>query len=289
MKNPFVSTLAGVVLLGALAGNAVAAGSASFSLSPASGTHAQNTNFTVSVMENGSNVNAVTAKLAFDASKLKCVSIGGSAAFANTVVASCGNGTATISRYTAFDGDGNPTTVSGNQSVGTVTFTALSTGTASVSFAAGSQIASSGNNIWDGGTNGGTYTITAPAATPAPTATPVVPGGGTSGGGSTSTPRPKTSATPAPTVGAVAGQSATPTATPAASATPAATGQTQVKSAQGLNKNWLWLPILAVLAAAAVAVRRMRQLPAVVPAPAKAKAKAKAKAAPKKAKPKTTK
>jgi len=167
-----IATIAGSVL----AGTAHAAGSASFTLSPSSGSYTQGNSFSVQVHENGSDVNVVTAKLTYDASKLTCTGVSGGSAFPNSVATSCANGTVTISRYTGMDGDGNPTTVSGDQVVGTVGFTATGTGTATVAIAAGSQIASNGSNIWNGSANSGSYTINAP-----------VTGGQGGGSGSTST------------------------------------------------------------------------------------------------------
>ncbi len=161
MKSKFLQTAAvATIVTGALVGTVHAAGSASLSLTPASGSYTQNTSFSVAVHENGDNVNVVTAKLTYDASKLTCSGVG-AGAFSNTISATCGGGSVTISRYT------DPgTTVSGDQVVGTVNFTATSTGTTTVNFAAGSQIASNGTNAWNGDTTGGTYTLTAPVVTP---------------------------------------------------------------------------------------------------------------------------
>ena len=166
MKAKILQALAIATLIGSVfSGSAYAAGSASYSLSPSGGSYGQNSSFTVQVHENGSAVNVVTAKLTYDASKLSCTGVGGSSAFPQTVTATCGNGTVTISRYIGpYD---NPTTVSGDQVIGSINFTAIaSSGTATVSFASGSQIASGGSNIWNGSTTGGTYTLTAPATVP---------------------------------------------------------------------------------------------------------------------------
>ncbi|MDB5163487.1 MAG: hypothetical protein JWS12_104 [Candidatus Saccharibacteria bacterium] len=170
MKTKFLQALATVsIVVSALTGVAHAAGSAHFSLNPSSGSYTQNSSFSVQVRENGSAVNVVTAKLTYDASKLSCNSVNGSAAFPSTISTTCGGGSVTISEYVAP----GSAPVDGDQLVGTINFTALaSTGSSSVTFAAGSQIASNGTNTWDGQTTGGTYSFTAPA-------------GGMGGGGST--------------------------------------------------------------------------------------------------------
>jgi hypothetical protein len=196
MKFKFLHVLTLATLLaGASAGVASAAGTASLYLSPASGSHVQGSSFTVAVHENGTNVNVVTAKLTYDASKLSCTGIGGSSAFPQTISASCSGGSITISRYT---NPGAPA-VSGDAVVGSVNFTAIATGTTSVSFAAGSQIASGGVNIWNGVTTGGTYTLTAPVqSTPTPVpGTPTPSSPTATGGGKTNSSTPTPSSSPA--------------------------------------------------------------------------------------------
>lgn len=168
MKAKILQALAIATLIGgAFSGDAYAAGSASYSLIPSSGSYSQNSSFTVQVHENGSNVNTVTTKLTYDASKLSCTGVGGSSAFPQTITAACGSGTVTISRYIGpYD---NPTTVSGDQIVGSVSFTVIaSSGTAAISFAAGSIIADgiTSGGLWNGSTTGGTYTLTAPVVPP---------------------------------------------------------------------------------------------------------------------------
>lgn len=274
------------ILTGLLPAAVSAAGSASFSLTPASGTYTQGSSFTVQVHENGDNVNVVTAKLTYDASKLTCNGVGDSSAFPSTVTATCGGGSVTISRYTT-------STVSGDAVVGSINFTAIAgSGSTSVNFASGSQIASGGQNIWNGDTTGGTYNLTTPATTP---------GRGSDGSGSTAN------------TGSVAGSSTqttgnsantTSTATPAAtaqdSATTTATGtngnDTAKKETAGADttkntadkhssKAWIWLLIVlaAVAGASAYLVqhKRTEAIAAAAEAAKKAKASAPKKAAPK--------
>jgi hypothetical protein len=178
MKNTLKTLAVSTVLASTVFGSVQAAGPASFSLSPASGSYTVGNSFSIGVYENGTAVNVVTAKLTYDATKLSCSGVGGSSAFPNTISATCGGGSVTISRYTAPG-----TTVSGTQSVGSISFVAIAPGTAAVSVAAGSQIASNGTNIWNGSTAGGSYSIaTAPAGGSGGGSTS---GGSNSGGGST--------------------------------------------------------------------------------------------------------
>lgn len=183
---------------------AYAAGTATLTLSPSSGSHDIGTNFTVTVYENSTDqVNGVDAIMTYDQAKLQFVSIDTSTSgFDFAASATGGSGTVSISRA-SFAGAGF---VTGSQVVGTVTFKALvGSGTTSINFSPTSNIASKSDstNIWTGGTTGGTYTLTTPAApvTP-PTTTPTTPttpstGGSTSGSTSSgSTPSGSTKTTP---------------------------------------------------------------------------------------------
>jgi hypothetical protein len=203
MKTKLVSILATAAFLSTALMSPVAhaAGTASYSLSPNGGSYTQNSNFTLQVHENGASVNVVTAKLTYNPAQLTCTGVGGSTAFANTIVASCSGGSVTISRYTANDPTtGTPTVVSGDQIVGSISFTAIATGSANVSFAAGSQIASAGANIWDGNTAGGTYNINAAVATGTTGGTKGTTSPGTKSTTSTSATTTPAATTTAPTV-----------------------------------------------------------------------------------------
>lgn len=157
MKTFFASVITVATLVSTVfAGTAHAAGSATLTVSGGA-TVTKGNNVTVSIVANGTDMNVVTAKLTFDASKLACGAIGGSSAFPNQVSASCNNGAVTISRYA------NPgTTVSGAQTVGTITFSTIATGSAAVSTAAGSQIAAAGVNTWNGAISTTSFTINNP-------------------------------------------------------------------------------------------------------------------------------
>lgn len=168
-------------------GLAHAAGGASFSLSPASGSHNINATFSVNIYENSGNeaVNAVDAHVNYDQSKLQLISVSNSGSPFGLCgqQPSGGGGSATIS--CAKTGGG----VTGNQLVGSITFKALvGSGSASVSFASNSHIIreSDTTDIWNGVTTGGTYSFTTPAAsTPTSTTT-------------TTTTKKTTSTTPTP-------------------------------------------------------------------------------------------
>lgn len=192
MKKLFVSTIVTAGLALFAAAPAMAATPASFSLSPSNGTKTVGSTLSVGIYENGDNVNAVTVKLSYDATKLSCAGIGGSGAFPSEISASCGGGSVTISRYVA---PGNPA-VNGSQLVGTLNFAVVNpAASSSLSFAAGSQIASNGTNTWDGGSFGGSYVFVAAPVTPPSTTNPGR--GGDSTPGTTAPSGQSTNGTPA--------------------------------------------------------------------------------------------
>jgi hypothetical protein len=167
--NGIIGLAVATALIVGMTGQSLAVGSATFSLSPSGTTVNVHTVFGVTIFENGTDVNVVTADLNYDASKLEFVSIDASgSAFPNAVSASGGNGAVSVSRYT------NPgTTVSGNQKVATVNFKALAgSGSTAVSFAGSSKIASNGSDIWNHAPTSATYSFATPAPAPTPTPTP---------------------------------------------------------------------------------------------------------------------
>jgi len=188
-----------------------AAGSASLSLNPSSGSHDINTTFSVTVYENSGaeTVNAVEADLSYDVSKLQFVSIDTSgSAFDIGAVATGGSGSVTIQR-------GKIGSLTGSQTVGVVTFKALvGSGSTAINFANSSQILRSSDNvnIWNSVTTGGSYTLTTPAAAP-----PAGSGSSSSSGSasktSTSTSVAKTQSAPS---GAPVASAQTQQANPAA-------------------------------------------------------------------------
>lgn len=201
MKKIIVSGVISALAVVSLASPALAAGNASLSLTPSSGSRTVGSSFSVSVLENGDAVNVVTANLTYDATKLTCNGVTGGAAFPGQVTGSCGGGSILISRYT------NPgTTVSGSQTVASISFTASAAGSAVVSFASSSKIASGGTDIWNGVTTGGSYTNTAPVtpqvnptnptnpSNPTNPNTPTTPGGSTTPSTPVGTPKTTTTA-----------------------------------------------------------------------------------------------
>lgn len=213
---------AGLITLSALP---AAAAASTLSLSPASGSIVQGSSKTVSVIEDGDSVNAVTVHLSYDASKLSCNGIGGGN-FGAEVSATCGGGTVTISRYVPA---GSPA-LNGAQVVGTVNFGALAgSGSTSVTFGS-SQVASNGVNTL-GGTSGGTYTLTAPVS------------GGQGGGGTTTTGGGSTGGHAAAVAGSAAavatanGQPNSSNTSTAASTNGATNSTAQAAAADSANKN----------------------------------------------------
>lgn len=241
--------------IGGLGSNhAAAAGSATFSLSPSASTVNIHSVFGVTVYENGTDVNVVTADLTYDASKLEFVSIDASgSAFANSVSGSGGGGSVGISRYTAPG-----TTVSGNQKVATVNFKAVAgSGTASVAMAGSSKIASNGVDTWNHAAVSATYTLATPAPAPTPTPAPVT---------TNPAPTPKTAqqannpASPNAVLDINAQQAFTLSEQPE-TATPEAPVQTiaTVSSKRSNVFTYVALGVLALLVAAVVIVRKLVQ------------------------------
>ncbi|MCX6727616.1 MAG: hypothetical protein NTX11_02270 [Candidatus Saccharibacteria bacterium] len=160
-------------------GTASAAGSASLSLTPASGSYPISTNFTVGVFENSGTDTAVgvDAKITYDATKLDFVSVDTTGGVftdcPSAPVGGGGNVTITCVKF-GFS-------FTGSQKIGNVTFkTKAGTGTTSLGFGSSSAIVKNdgSTNLWNGSTAGGTYTLTTP--TPPPSG----------GGGGTTTPPP---------------------------------------------------------------------------------------------------
>ncbi len=144
----------------------------SLSLVPASANQSLGASFTVTIHENSGTdpINAVEADLTYDQTKLQFVSIDASAsAFDLSATSTGGAGSVKIARAKSS------TSLTGDQVVASVTFTAIGTGSTSVSFAASSAIVLTSNatNVLVI-TTPGTYTI-------ADTTAPNVPTGLTAG------------------------------------------------------------------------------------------------------------
>lgn len=191
--------------VGTLAGG----GNASLYLTPASGGYDNGSTLTVGVFEDSvaQAANAVSVLMSYNASQLELVSIdSGGTAFAGCPTKSGAGGTISLVCYVS-----PPSTLTGKQRIANITFKVLvGTGTSSISFVSESAsnskiaLAGTGDNIWNGATAGGTYTLK----------TPATGGGGTGGGGSggTTTTPPATSNTgnSAPKTTTTGGASSTP-------------------------------------------------------------------------------
>jgi chitodextrinase len=144
-----------------------AAGIGVLSLTPASANVSLGSNITVTIVENSSatTVNAIEADLTYDQTKLQFVSIDTTTTPFSLVARSSG-GSGTV-----FVANGTTTPISGSQTVATVTFTAIGTGSTTVGFAGTSGMAESTNNTDILGTmNGATYNIADTTAPSTPTA-----------------------------------------------------------------------------------------------------------------------
>jgi len=138
-------------------------------LMPASGSYSANQTFTISVQADpkGDSINAVEAKLKFDQTKLSVVSISKGTAFSLWTTEPAFNNAAGTIDF----GGGSPSPFSVRSTLVSITFRALTEGSAAVSFTNASALAADGL-----GTDvlkaspGGTYTVTTAATPPPPPA-----------------------------------------------------------------------------------------------------------------------
>ncbi len=199
-----------------------ATGTATYSISPSTGSYNIGTDFTVSIFENSGTVPVAGADafLTYDATKLDFVSVNTTGGvFTDCPTNSSapnptgGNGTVKISCIKFGS------TFTGNQKIGNVTFRPkVGTGSTSITFAANSAIYDeSVSNVWNGVTTGGTFTY-GTTSTPPPGSGGTTTPPPTSGGGSTSTPTSGTSggskATPKSTTSGGSSSSPAPTSNP---------------------------------------------------------------------------
>ena len=191
-KSTIISLVSAGLLVGTLAFTSItgAAGAASLTLSPASGSYNVNSTFTVTVYENSGTeaVDSASADVRYDASKLQYVSHSFAGGAFDLCVASVPSGTVNLG-CTRSSG-----TVTGNKIVGKVTFKArVGSGSTPVTFDPSSAIIrSDGTNIWNGNTSGGTYSLKTPPPPPAPPAPSPSP---------SPTPAAPSPASPSPTPG----------------------------------------------------------------------------------------
>lgn len=169
MKRRIKSIVLGLILALPFVSPAlpVYADTATLYLSPGSGSVSKGSTITVNVRENsgGSKVNGAQANLSYPSDKLDFVSISSSSAFSVVAENSGGGGSVRIGR-------GALPSVSGDQLIASVKFRAkVDSGSATVSFADGSQVTAddgNGTNIV-GPKNGATYSLKAAPAAAAPT------------------------------------------------------------------------------------------------------------------------
>ena len=168
-----------------------AAGTASLTLSPSSGSHKGGDTITLTVTENSGStaMNTVEADLSFDASKLQFVSASGAGTSFSNLSATGTSSTAKIVSYTSPVSLGGPGSLTGSHAIGTVTLkvkTVSASNSTSVTFADSSGIASAADSsdIWDHSPTGATFSLTAPAS-----------GGGTTNNTKTTTTKKTTTTT----------------------------------------------------------------------------------------------
>lgn len=160
-------------------GSASAANPASFTLMSSTNTSVQGSSFTISVYENGDNVNVITTSLTYNAAQVQLIGTSCGGSFASSVGETNGQ--------TCFTSGG--TVLNGNILALTATFKSLSsTGSASIGIASNSKIVSAGANTWNGASSTTTVALAAPAVTP--------PAQTTTGGTTTTSTQTTTSSTP---------------------------------------------------------------------------------------------
>ncbi len=172
-----------------------AAGSGQLTLTPASGSYLKDSTLKVTVNSTSTDaINAVEADLNYDTSQLEFISVDKSAsAFTLYCSTSGGGGSVKI-------GCAHSSNLTGTNKVADVSFKVLvGSGSTAITFASSSAMVrpSDGQNVWNGATAGGTYTLTSPEtppSTPPATSPPTKP---TTSTPSTSTP--STSTKPSPT------------------------------------------------------------------------------------------
>jgi len=183
MRNIIKSLTAVFIATAMLTTNVFAANPASFTLSPSASSIVKGSTFSVSVYENGTNVNAVTTKLTFNSAQLQLNGTSCGSSFSSSIAETNGQ--------TCFTAGG--TVVNGSVVALNATFTALTdSGSTTISIASGSKIVSSDSNtnIWSGAPTSTSVTLTTP---PTPPTQPTPPTGGSGSTDGTSSPSSSTS------------------------------------------------------------------------------------------------
>ncbi len=214
-----------------------AAGDAYFTISPSSGSYSNGATFTVNVYEtstSGDQVAGVQANLTYNTTYLQCNSAtGNSAAWSYVAQATCSGGNIELGEAMTTGGP----VASGQQLVGTVSFTVIGLSATSSSGSANASLISGGSgqatdilnlsttSVWNGATPTATFALSGPA--PVSTPPPGNSGGSSGSAGSTSkssgsTSKPTTT-TPATSSTPTSASPTTSTTTPAPSTTKSAT------------------------------------------------------------------
>lgn len=193
--------ITGTIGLLAFAGVAQGAGSATLTLVPASASYHNGDPFTVTIHEYSTDaINAVEADLTYDSTKLQFVSLSTTGSFDLIGPTSGGNGSVKIPVAKSN------TSLTGDQVVGTISFTVTSStpGSTNISFASTSSIRRTSDtaDVWNGVTTGSTVTIATASSgggvTPTPAPSPTAPSTKTKSTTTTSTAPSTTTTTSHP-------------------------------------------------------------------------------------------
>jgi len=236
LLKSFVSLLAiGAMLVPATATAATGTGAASLHFSPASGSYTVGSTVTLTITENSSTpVAAVEADLTYPANLLQCNGPASLGAFATSYQNTCSGGSISL----AVGVQGTP--VSGSQTVGTISFTVIGSGSAALKVVASSEIDDATTaNVCDatcaGGASAANYTLAAAATPPSSPTTGSGSTSPTTGGSKTTTSTNTGSKTSAGTGTSATGStnpgSTAATDTPTTSATSSTKKQSEKKTA----------------------------------------------------------
>ena len=139
-----------------------AAGNATLTISPNTGSYNKNASFTVSIFEDSGidTVNAVEVRLTYDQLKLQFDSLSNDTSPFSTCIEKTGGSGGVVISCAKLGGN-----TTGSQLVGKVSFKVLAgSGSTNISFDPNSHIIKTPENtdIWNGNTAGSTYTLTSP-------------------------------------------------------------------------------------------------------------------------------
>lgn len=187
-KTALKNMLTGLLVVGlAIAVHSTsAAGNATLTLEPASGSKAINTNFAISIYANGGSepMSSVKANLTYDPVKLQFLSVDTTGGAFTTCIGPGGSDGAIAIPCTKLGGS-----VTGKQLVAKISFKTLSgSGSTAVNFSGTSEVksANDGSNIWNQDASAAVYNLTTPTTPPPDTTTPSTGNGGSSSSGSSS-------------------------------------------------------------------------------------------------------